>query len=52
MSDWEAYRSREIIFVKPRTGPNQEDQVRTKDGQVMPREVLLRKYEKLEHKED
>ena len=48
MADWEPYRSREIVWAKPRIGPGGEEQVRTKDGQVMPLEQFRRKYEKLE----
>ena len=48
MLEWTPYRSREILWAKERTGPNGEAQVRTKDGQVMPREVFVRAYEPLE----
>lgn len=48
MASWTPYRSREIVYAKPRTGPNGEEQIRLKDGQVMPAEVFRRRYEPLE----
>lgn len=51
-TDWERWRSREQIFVKPFKNSRQQDFYRTKDGKVIPAESLRRTYEKQEEKDD
>ena len=45
MTEWAPWRSREVIWVKPRENAKGEREYRTKDGQVLPEETLRHKYE-------
>ncbi len=46
--NWEPYRSRVVIWTKPRTGPNGERQVLVKGKGVRPAEGFEREWERLE----
>jgi len=48
---FEAYRSREIIWVKPKINARGEQFFYTKDGKSIPTETIRQKYEKIETEE-
>ena len=48
--DWETWRSRKIVFVKPHVNVRGGTDYRTKDGNVIPAEQLKHEYEKMEEK--
>lgn len=47
---FEPWRSREVVFVKPRTNSKGEAIYVTKDGKTITAEKLRREYERLEDK--
>jgi len=48
MADWQTWRSREIVFVKPRTNSRGELEYVSKRGQVIPAETIKREYERID----
>lgn len=49
-TEWQPWRSREIVWVKPHTNSRGEQEYRAKSGETMPAEVLRKKYELMEDK--
>lgn len=46
--EWEAYRSREIVWLKPKVNAKGEPYFYSKDGKTFPSETVRQQYEKLE----
>ena len=47
-AQWEAWRSREVVWAKPRTNSKGQEEFVTKDGKTIPAEVLRRTHERLD----
>lgn len=52
MANFEPYRNREVVWVKPRTDANGEQYYVTRDGKTMPAEAFHRKYEHIKREKD